>query len=238
MEIKVFISKGGDESTSQRAFVVAVIDALKTAGIKSRIMYENEWSHEQPLKVIKKTISECDGLLVIAYTRSEFDKGKELRDNKEKEIRDIRLPTTWVHIEGAIAYAYELPIWILAESGLKSEGLIEKGYDWNVYWSSLDVEEVKSDKFRGYLQSWKSAMEERKEKMSSTAPEIDLSKIGLGKLLSMISLPQLWKVVGVLVAAFTLTAVASYKLGAGQWPGQADPDPNKSIQPTADASAD
>lgn len=54
MEIEIFISKGGDESTAQRAFVDSVIDALKTAGIRSRIMYENEWSHEQPLKVIKK----------------------------------------------------------------------------------------------------------------------------------------------------------------------------------------
>lgn len=236
MEIEIFISKGGDESTSQRAFVDAVIDALKTAGIKSRIMYENEWSHEQPLKVIKKTISECDGLLVIAYTRSEFDKGKELRSDRETEINSIKLPTTWTHIEGAIAYTYELPIWILAESGLKSEGLIEKGYDWNIYWSNLGVEEVKSDKFRGYLQSWKSAMEVRKRVKSSSALEIDLSKLGLGKLFSMISLPQLWKVVGVLATVFTLTAVSSYKLGAGQWPWKTEL--NASIQPTADAPAD
>lgn len=233
MEIEIFISKGGDESTSQRAFVDAVIDALKTAGIKSRIMYENEWSHEQPLKVIKKTISECDGLLVIAYTRSEYEKGKELRSDKENELNNVKLPTTWTHIEGAIAYAYELPIWILAESGLKSEGLIEKGYDWNVYWSNLDVDEVKSDKFRGYLQSWKSAIEERKLTKSKPGPELDLAKLGLGRLLSMISLPQFWKLIGVLITAFTLTAAGSYKLGAGQWPWQ--DEPNKQIQSTKNA---
>lgn len=227
MEIEIFISKGGDESTLQRAFVDAVIDALKTAGIKSRIMFENEWSHEQPLKVIKKTISECDGLLVIAYTRSEFEKGKELRCNIEKELGNIKLPTTWTHIEGAIAYAYELPMWIIAEDGLKSEGLIEKGYDWNVYWSNLDIDEVKSDKFRGYLQSWKLAIEEKKSAKSNTELEIDLSKLGLGKLFSMISLPQLWKLLGVLATIIALTAVSSYKLGADQWPWQ--DKPNKQI---------
>ena len=227
MEIEIFISKGGDESTLQRAFVDAVIDALKTAGIKSRIMFENEWSHEQPLKVIKKTISECDGLLVIAYTRSEFEKGKELRSNVEKDLNNIKLPTTWTHIEGAIAYAYELPMWIIAENGLKSEGLIEKGYDWNVYWSNLDIDEVKSDKFRGYLQSWKSAIEEKKSNVSNNEPETDLSKLGLGKLLSMTSLPQLWKLFGVLVTIIALTATGSYKLGADQWPWQ--DKPNKKI---------
>jgi hypothetical protein len=227
MEIEIFISKGGDESTLQRAFVDAVIDALKTAGIKSRIMFENEWSHEQPLKVIKKTISECDGLLVIAYTRSEFEKGKELRSNVEKDLNNIKLPTTWTHIEGAIAYAYELPMWIIAENGLKSEGLIEKGYDWNVYWSNLDIDEVKSDKFRGYLQSWKSAIEEKKSNVSNNEPETDLSKLGLGKLLSMTSLPQLWKLFGVLVTIIALTATGSYKLGADQWPWQ--DKPNKQI---------
>ncbi|WP_057833250.1 hypothetical protein [Colwellia sp. TT2012] len=227
MEIEIFISKGGDESTLQRAFVDAVIDALKTAGIKSRIMFENEWSHEQPLKVIKKTISECDGLLVIAYTRSEFEKGKELRCNIEKELTNIKLPTTWTHIEGAIAYAYELPMWIIAEDGLKSEGLIEKGYDWNVYWSNLDVDEVKSDKFRGYLQSWKLAIEEKKSAKSNMELEIDLSKLGLGKLFAMISLPQLWKLLGVLATIIALTATGSYKLGADQWPWQ--DKPNKQI---------
>jgi hypothetical protein len=227
MEIEIFISKGGDESTLQRAFVDALIDALKTAGIKPRIMFENEWSHEQPLKVIKKTISECDGLLVIAYTRSEFEKGKELRSNIEKDLNNIKLPTTWTHIEGAIAYAYELPMWIIAENGLKSEGLIEKGYDWNVYWSNLDINEVKSDKFRGYLQSWKSAIEEKKSKNSSNEPETDLSKLGLGKLFSMISLPQLWKLLGVLATIIAVTATGSYKLGADQWPWQ--DKPNKQI---------
>jgi hypothetical protein len=227
MEIEIFISKGGDESTLQRAFVDAVIDALKTAGIKSRIMFENEWSHEQPLKVIKKTISECDGLLVIAYTRSEFEKGKELRCNIEKELGNIKLPTTWTHIEGAIAYAYELPMWIIAEDGLKSEGLIEKGYDWNVYWSNLDIDEVKSDKFRGYLQSWKLAIEEKKSAKLNTELEIDLSKLGLGKLLSMISLPQLWKLLGVLATIIGLTAAGSYKLGNDQLPSQ--DKPNKQI---------
>lgn len=233
MKIEIFISKGGDESTAQRAFVDAVIDALKTAGIKSRIMYENEWSHEQPLKVIKKTISECDGLLVIAYTRSEFEMGKELRCNKEQELSSIKLPTTWNHIEGAIAYTYELPIWIIAESGLKSEGLIEKGYDWNVYWSSLDVKEVKSDKFRGYLQSWKSAMEETKLSKSSEDSAVDISKLGIGKLLLMIPVPQLWKLVGVLATVLALVASGSYKLGAGKWPWQEEP--NKQVQPTQNA---
>lgn len=218
MDIEIFISKGGDESKFQRDFVDAVIDALKIAGIKSRIMYENEWSHEQPLKVIKKTISECDGLLVIAYTRSEFQQGKEYRNNKETELNNIKLPTTWTHIEGAIAYSYDLPVWILAESGLKSEGLIEKGYDWNVYWSNLDVNEVKTDKFRGYLQSWKAAMEKRK--LSVSSPEVDLSKVSLGKLLTMISLPQLWSLVVILVTVIALVSGGAYKLGADKWPWQ------------------
>jgi hypothetical protein len=223
MDIEIFISKGGDESTDQRAFVDAVIDALKTAGIKSRIMYENEWSHEQPLKVIKKTIGECDGLLVIAYTRSKYEQGKEFRKNKEKDLYDIKLPTTWTHIEGAIAYTYGLPIWIIAEDGLKHEGLIEKGYDWNVYWSNLDVAEMRSDKFKGYLQSWKSAIEQRKIEASKGYPEVDLSKLGIGKLLSMLSVPQIITAIGVCLTVLAFLTTIAYKLGAGQLPWQEKP---------------
>ena len=107
---------------------------------------------------------------------------------------------------------------------MKSEGLIEKGYDWNVYWSDLEINELKSDKFRGYLQSWKSAIEEKKSNTSRNEPEIDLSKLGLGKLFSMISLPQLWKLLGVLATLIALTATGSYKLGADQWPWQDKPN--------------
>lgn len=225
---KVFISKGSTATQEQRAFADAVLEMLDTVGLSARIMGENEWSHEQPLKAIRKIIKECDGAVVIAFTRTQFHEGLELKIDQTLPISDIKLPTTWNHIEAAMAYSYELPLLVVAENGLKSEGLIEDGYDWRVYWTDMNPEEVKSDSFKGVLQSWKSAVEEKK--LSPSSSEVDLSKVGLGKLISMISLPQLWKLIGVLAMLIALVAGGSYKLGAGKWPWQEEP--NKQIQPT------
>ena len=225
---KVFISKGSAATPEQRVFVDAVLEMLDTVGLSARIMGENEWSYEQPLKAIRKIIKECDGAVVIAFTRTQFEEGVEFKRDQIIPLSNIRLPTTWNHIEASMAYSFELPLLVVAENGLKSEGLIEDGYDWRVYWTDLNPGVVRSDSFKGFLQSWKAAVEEKK--LAAPSSEADLSKIGLGKLISMISLPQLWKLIGVIATIITLVAGGSYKLGAGKWPWQEEP--NKQMQPT------
>ncbi len=215
---KVFISKGTVATDAQRAFVDAVLEMLDTVGMSARIMYENEWSHEQPLRAIKKVMRECDGAVIIAFTRTQFDEGVELKKNRVIPISNIKLPTTWNHIEASMAYSFDLPILVVAENGLKPEGLIENGYDWRVYWTDLHPDVVKSDSFKGFLQSWKKSVEEKKP--TSLSAEVDLSKVSVGKLVSMLSLPQLWSLVGVLATVIALIASSSYKLGAGKWPWQ------------------
>lgn len=155
---KVFISKGSAATNEQRAFIDAVLEMLDTVGLSPRIMGENEWSHEQPLKAIKKIIKECDGAVVIAFTRTQYEQGVEYKKDKNIPIKGINLPTTWNHIEASLAYSFELPLLVVAENGLKSEGLIEDGYDWRVYWTDLKPEVVKSESFKGFLQSWKKAV--------------------------------------------------------------------------------
>jgi hypothetical protein len=140
---KVFISKGSAASNEQREFVDAVLDMLRMADLDPRIMNENEWSHEQPLKAIKKIIRECDGIVVIAFTRTKYEKGIEIRKDENRELSNITLPTPWNHIEAAIAYSFDLPLLVVAENGLKPEGLIENGYDWRVYWSNLSPVDVR-----------------------------------------------------------------------------------------------
>ncbi len=226
---RVFISKGSAATEEQRAFIDAVLEMLDTVGMSARIMGENEWSHEQPLRAIRKIMRECDGAVIIAFTRTQFDEGVELTKNQTIPISNIKLPTTWNHIEASMAYSFELPLLVVAENGLKSEGLIEDGYDWRVYWTDLHPDVVKSDSFKGYLQSWKRAVDEKKQTSSST--DIDLSKVGVGKLFSMLSLPQLWSLIGVLATVIALVAGSAYKLGSGNWSWQEEPNKRSQTGP-------
>lgn len=219
MSKKVFISKGSAATVEQRLFVDAILDTLKTVGLDPRIMNENEWSHEQPLKSIKKIIAECDGVVIIAFTRTVFEKGKEIKKDKTIELKDISLPTTWNHIEGALAYSFDIPILVIAENGLKSEGLIEKGYDWTVYWTDLTADVVKTDSFRGFVTSWKNAVEKSSIVGRPTGHDkIDYEKLTIGEIWKSLTLSQLWKIITAIITLLITVATISFKIGGGKFP--------------------
>lgn len=77
-------------------------------------MNKNEWSHEQPLKTIRQIITECNGSVIIAFTRTRFEKGQEFKKCKTIDITNLLLPTTWNHIEGVLSYAFKIPILVIA----------------------------------------------------------------------------------------------------------------------------
>jgi hypothetical protein len=223
MENKVFISKGSAATRKQIEYIDAVLNTLRLVGLNPRIMNENEWSYSQPLKAIKKIIRECDGIVVIAFTRTRYDKGIEIRRDDNKELSNISLPTPWNHIEAAIAYAFGLPVLVIAENSLKSEGLIESGYDWQVYWSNWSPADVKSESFKGFLNSWRiDVIEYAKTKASVEGKPIVIEpdKLTIGTIFKCMSISQLWGLLGALASIISGVAIAAYKLGGGKWPWQ------------------
>lgn len=215
----VFISMGSTATKEQREFVDIVLDMLKMAGLSPRIMNENEWSHEQPLKAIKKVMKECNGAVIIAFSRTMFKEGVEIRKDGNRDLIDISLPTPWNHIEASMAYSYDLPLLVVAEKGLKSEGLIEQGYDWRVYWTDIDPRVVKSESFKGYLGSWKTAVDEFEKKSAERQEQsINLEKLTIGSLIKSMTIPQLWKMLAAFAALLSAIAVGAYKIGGGKWP--------------------
>jgi len=219
MSISVFISKGSTTTKEQREFVDAILNSLDNADINSRIMNENEWSHEQPLRGIKKIIQECDGAVIIAFTRTSFLEGLEYTKNNEKiKLTNIKLSTTWNHIEAALAYSNELPLLVIAENGLKEEGLIEDGYDWRVYWSDIDAQSINSDKFKGFLKSWKKSIEENIQLKEKQIKDFDIDEITIGELIKGLKPKQLWATFVIFLTIIGAISTFSYKLGTGDIP--------------------
>ena len=221
MAFKIFISMGSTATKEQRSFVDAILGSLKTVELSPRIMNENEWSYEQPLRAIRKTMKECCGAVIIAFTRTTFPSGVEIGKDKDKVLTNVSLPTPWNHIEASMAYAYKLPLLVIAENGLKSEGLIEQGYDWCVYWTDIDPGIVTTEKYRGFLNSWKKAVEVFAQQESETiSKQLSPDNISISILLKSMSIPQLWKLFAAVIAALSAIAAAAFKLGGGKWPWQ------------------
>lgn len=197
-ELNVFVSVGGTSTEKQEAFVRAVEDRLRSEGLVPHTVGRNTFSADAPLKTVTELLARCSGTVVIALERTYFAAGVEKRGGpKEHKLTDVKLPTPWNHIEAAMSYARGLPLMIIVESGLKSEGLLECGYDWYVQWVNPEAAALTSNEFNGVLASWKQKMVDAPKKSVSSKTPADLT---VAELLGGLKPVQLWSVLVALAA--------------------------------------
>lgn len=103
-----------------------------------------------------------------------------------------------------MSYARGLPLMVVVEAGLKSEGLLERGYDWYVQWVNPEAAALTSNEFNGVLASWKQKMLNAPKKAVSSKTSADLT---VAELLGSLKPVQLWSVL-VAVAALVAGAFA------------------------------
>src|SRR5690349_19335419 len=139
MPINVFFSVGRTSTSQQEDFVRAIEQYLQSSGLIPQTVGRSYNKNQQPLKSVQECMGECSGTLVLAFERSFIAQGLEKRGSaNEAVLNQVKLPTVWNQIEAAMSYSSGLPILVIVENGIKSEGLLEKGYDWFVNWVDLD----------------------------------------------------------------------------------------------------
>jgi hypothetical protein len=213
-ELNVFVSVGGTATEMQETFVRAVEDRLRSAGIIPHTVGRNTFSSDAPLKTVTQLMDTCAGAVVIALERTFFASGIDKRGGpKQAALADVKLPTPWNQIEAAMAYSRGLPLLVIVEAGLRSEGLLERGYDWYVQWVQPNAAALNSNEFNGVLASWKDKMVQRPKTASSSKAVTDLT---VAELIGGLKPTQLWSV---LVALAALVAGA-FALGAKLFGGQ------------------
>lgn len=197
-EFDVFVSVGGTATERQESFVRAVEDRLRSEGMVPHTVGRNTFSTDAPLRTVTKLMGRCSGTVVIALERSYFPSGVEKRGGAaEAPLTEVRLPTPWNHIEAAMSYARGLPLMVIVERGLKSEGLLEHGYDWYVQSVTPEPEALNSTEFNGVLASWKRKMSEiSKQTVSPKTP----AELTIAELLGGLKPVQLWSVLMALAA--------------------------------------
>jgi hypothetical protein len=222
MKPKVYISVGSAASSIQTQAAETIFRSLEITGLAPRQMEKNEWSAEQPLRGIKRVIDQCHGIVVIAFQRYQFPSGTERqKDGSEKQLTDIRITTVWNQIEAAMGYARGLPLLVIAEQGLHEDGLLEGRYDWKVYWTDFSPEHLRSDRFIGYLESWKQLVVERSAIESKPSiTDADLSKMSVLQLCGRLTVPQLWGAISAVIGCLAGVAAVGFRAGSGKWPWQ------------------
>ncbi len=207
-ERDIFVSVGGTTSDEQEAFVRAVEDRLRSEGLNPRTVGRNTFSSDAPLKTVTELLEVCSGTVVIALERSYFPSGIEKRGGpKECALRETILPTPWNQIEAALSYSRGLPLLVIAEEGVRSEGLLEPGFEWYVQRVALNASSLNSNEFNGVLASWKNKVSVPSRKQVATNNVADLT---VGQIFGAIKPSQLWSV----LAAFCVIVAGAFAVGA------------------------
>jgi hypothetical protein len=209
--IDIFVSVGGTSNEKQETFVRSIEDRLRAEGLNPRTVGRNTFSADSPLRTVQQLMSQCSGTVVIALERTHFEQGTEKRGGKsEKHLSDVTLPTPWNQIEAAMSYARGLPLLVLVEKGLKSEGLLERGYDWYLQEVAVDTTSLNTAEFNGVLASWKSKISSTENRQAARPRRPDPTKMTVGELIGTLHPGHLW---GASIAAATLVGGA-FALGA------------------------
>ena len=173
----------------------------------------NTFSADAPLKTVTELLGQCSGTVVIALERTYFAAGVERRGGpKEAALSDFRLPTPWNQIEAAMAYSRDHPLLVIVETGLKSEGLLEPGYDWYVQWVRPEASALNTTEFNGVLASWKQKVLAAPMSSASSKSPAELT---VAELVGSLKPTQLWSVLGALAALIAGAFALGAKLFAG-----------------------
>jgi hypothetical protein len=131
---RVFISMGTPYTAAYKQFRDELETFLRdNCGVDPRIVGKNEYPTGSPLAHIRSVMRQCAGVIIVAYERKYLETGVEKRGAEAaQKLKNRTYTTPWNHIESAIAYSLDLPLYIFCQTGLCEEGLIEAKLDWYV----------------------------------------------------------------------------------------------------------
>lgn len=153
MRISVFLSYPKPHQKRQQLFANKLEAYLRIRGLEPRTLGVTDYDMDAPLKAIRRLMLESNGLITVAFRRTLVTNAKvranaDISEVEESEMNDIWLTSPYCQIEPAMAYQLGLPILILREKGVISEGLLEKGVV-GTYMPEFSLEDETFD----YLQS-------------------------------------------------------------------------------------
>lgn len=173
MNIPVFLSCSSPYTEEQKAFKEKVGKYLNNLGFSARTLGETDYDPEEPLTACRRLMSECNGLITLAFRRYYVRTGWEYPDlpnqkrltdkktqktvKKQESIDENYFTSPWCQIEATMAFSMGLPILVFREKGVIKRGLLSKGIA-GLYLPEFDLDNRTQD----YLKEpeWKEIINE------------------------------------------------------------------------------
>ena len=133
MKVPVFMSRPTPHLKAQALFVEEFMAELHSRGFEPLTMGPgSSYDYDAPLVGIRRILTHCCGLVSIAFRRTYAPSAitnpdADIPNRAEGRASDVWFTSPYCQIEPAMAFQLGLPILILREKGVVSEGVLEKG---------------------------------------------------------------------------------------------------------------
>jgi hypothetical protein len=122
--LPVFLSAPTPHLPTQHAFLTQVKETLQANAMIPRVVERRDGDSRSTLVPINEAMSACFGTVAIVLARSLVVEGLEyVGSTYQRDISTRYLTTPWIHIEVALAFQLGLPILLLKEDLVYSEGV-------------------------------------------------------------------------------------------------------------------
>jgi len=155
--IPAFLSVGVTHNEFQRIYAEKLINSLHEQGIILETLGRSFYSIKSPLDPIQKKMNEVFGAVILCMERYHSIEGIYKEGSLEEMIvKNQFFPTVWNHIEAAMAYQNKLPLLIMKEDKLISEGMLDSGiHQWTIVRiNPKDPNEILRYPIKGFIESW------------------------------------------------------------------------------------
>jgi hypothetical protein len=153
----IFLSHPTPHLKKQEDFISNLSLLLQHRGLCARTVKLSHCSIEEPLHLIRQAMSECNGLIAVAFKRTLITNGiiKPGCDNGSvtSTINSKWLSSPYSHIEPAMAFQIGLPVLILKEKEIIPEGILEKEIP-GIYLREFILEENISIGINEIIKKW------------------------------------------------------------------------------------
>lgn len=126
------------------------------AGLSKNLV---DWTVDRADKLIRR----CDGAVVLVLARNHA-RVVDLGGKQKRQDRSaLALPSSYNHLEGALALAQQLPVFILFEEDMDRTGIFNCGTKPATIPAGADGSWIKSQTFQMHFESWAAEVRDRKD---------------------------------------------------------------------------